>query len=111
MMAGKLDRRVGIYRAGPAGDDGFTETPGTMALLTTRAAHVAHMSGKEAIEATGKDGTLSSRFVMRWDSVTASLTELDELQHDGTRYAIVSPPVEIGRRDCVEIIAQTIGAV
>lgn len=111
MQAGKLDRRVGIYRAGPDSDDGYTSLPGEMVLLATRWCHVMPQSGREVIEASGKDGERLTRFRFRYDSVTSTLLETDELDHDGTRYAITGPLAEIGRREGVEVIAASKGAV
>ena len=111
MNAGKLDQRVAIYRAGPDTDDGYTDLPGTMALFATRWCHVVPQSGKEVIEAEGKDGQRLSRFRFRWDSVTATLSETDQLDHDGTRYAITGPMIEIGRREGVEVVAASVGDV
>lgn len=111
MDAGKLDRRVGIYRAGPATDDGYTTLPGEMAIAGTRWARVVPMSGREVIEAAGKDGLRVTRFHFRWDALTSTLTEADELEHDGERYAITGPLIELGRRDGVEVMASTIGAL
>lgn len=109
MMAGKLDRRVGIYRAGSSTDDGYQVVPGAMALVATRWCHVAHQSAREIVQADGKDGQRLTRFLFRWDDVTSSLTELDELEHDGERYAITGPLIEVGRREGVEVVAATIG--
>ena len=111
MMAGKLDRRVEIYRAAAGSDDGYTVLPGAMTHIATRWSRVLHQTGREAIEAAGKDGMQATRFHMRWDSLTSTLTELDELEHDGKRYAIVAPPNELGRREGVELTAESKGAV
>lgn len=111
MDAGRLDRRVGIYRAGPDTDDGYTSAPGEPALLATRWCQVLPQSGREVVEAAGKDGERLTRFRFRYDEVTSAILETDELDHDGTRYAITGPLIELGRREGVEIIAASKGAV
>lgn len=110
MIAGHLDRRVTIYRLGVGTDDGYTTTQ-AFNELATRWCNVMPMSGREAIEAAGKDGQRVVRFRFRRDTVTATLTEQDELEHDGVRYAITAPALEIGRREGVEVVATTVGAV
>lgn len=110
MTAGKLDRRVTIYRLGPVVDDGFSETR-EWESLGARWCQVIPMSGKEVIEADGKDGQRMTRFLFRWDSVTSGLTELDQLEHDGERYAITGPLIEIERRHWLEVVGVTVGAV
>lgn len=110
MQAGKLDRRVAIYRPGDPVDDGYTETR-PMALLDTRWCQVIPMSGREVIEAAGKDGERMTRFRFRWDEVTSTLSETDELEDGGVRYAITGPMIEIGRREGVEVVAASVGAV
>lgn len=110
MDAGKLDRRVSIYRLGEVSDDGFAETR-AFELVDTRYCQVLPQSGREVIEADGKDGQRMTRFVFRWDSITSGLTELDQLEHDGERYAITGPLIEVGRRAYVEVVASTVGAV
>lgn len=111
MQAGKLDRRVGIYRAGLPEDDGYTTLPGEPALVATRWCQVIPQTGREVIEADGKDGQRMSRFRFRWDELTSTLSETDELDHDGERYAITGPLIELGRREGVEVIAASLGAV
>lgn len=110
MNAGKMDRRVAIYRLGAAVDDGYTTTQG-LALLATRWCAVIPQTGREVIEAAGKDGQRTVRFLFRHDSVTSTITEADELQHAGTRYAITGPAIEIGRREGWEVLGASVGAV
>lgn len=110
MKAGALDRRVSIMRLGPATDDGYT-TSQPWVEIGTRWASFSPQVGKEAIEAAGKDGVEAVRFQVRHDSLTRTLTELDALEFEARRYAIIAPPVEIGRREGLEIVARSEGAV
>jgi head-tail adaptor len=110
MKAGALDRRVSIMRLGPESDDGYT-TSRPWVEIGSRWAAFLPQAGREAIEAAGKDGVEAVRFHLRHDSLTASLTELDVIEFETRRYAIVAPPIEIGRREGLEIIARGEGAV
>lgn len=110
MQAGKLDRRVTIWRLGPAIDDGYTTTPG-WEVLGVRWCAVIPQTGREVIEAAGKDGQRTVRFLFRHDSVTSTITEADQLEHDGTRYDITGPAIEIGRREGWEVLGASVGAV
>ena len=109
MQAGKRDRRVTIWRIGTGADDGYTTTD-SLAALATYWCHVAPLRGSEAIEAGGKDGQRTCRFTFLHDSVTSTITELDQLEHGGDRYAITGPALEIGRREGVEVVGVTVGA-
>lgn len=111
MKAGRFRYRVGIYRAGPETDDGYTLKDGEMTHVADRACDVIPQSGKEVIEAGGKDGQRQCRFVFRWDDLTSTLSDTDHLDHDGTRYAITGPLIERGFREGVEVVAVTVGAV
>lgn len=110
MIAGKLDRRVTLWRRGPVQDDGYGSTQ-IMEPIATRWAAVIPQTGREVIEAGGKDGERVSRFHFRYDSVTATISETDELAHDGARYAVTGPTIEIGRREGIEVLAASIGDV
>ena len=110
MNAGALDRRVTLLRLGAAVDDGYTSVQ-EFEALAVRWCRVIYQTGKEAVEAAGKDGMASVRFRVRHDSVTSTLTEQDALEYEGARYAIVAPPIELGRREGLELIAQGMGSV
>jgi head-tail adaptor len=110
MDAGALDRRVTLLRLGAAVDDGYTPTQ-EFETLAERWCKIIYQTGKEAVEAAGKDGMAAVRFRLRFDSLTRTLTEEDALEYEGARFAIVAPPLEIGRREGLELIAQGMGAV
>jgi head-tail adaptor len=110
MQAGGFDRRVTLLRLGAAVDDGYTSSQ-EFEPLADRWCKVIYQTGKEAVEAAGKDGMAAIRFRLRFDSVTRTLSEEDALEYEGARFAIVAPPLEIGRREGLELVAQGIGAV
>ncbi len=110
MKAGTLDRRLLLLRLGDPVDDGL-DVAQEFEPLAERFCKVVYQAGKEAIEAAGKDGMAAIRFHVRYDSVTRTLTEEDALEYEGAQYAIVAPPIELGRREGLELIARSIGAV
>ena len=105
VRAGRLDRRVKILRRLPAVDDGYGAQPGKFAVLFTRLASVKPKFGGEAIEAAGREGRRVMSFWMRWDSETPGILTSDALELDGTRYEITALPIEIGRREGIELLA------
>lgn len=105
VRAGRLDRRVKILRRLPDVDDGYGLQPGRLALLFARLASVKPKFGGEAIEAAGREGRTVMSFWMRHDSETRGILTSDVLELDGTRYEITAPPIEIGRREGIELLA------
>lgn len=105
IRAGRLDRRVKILRRLPDVDDGYGPRPGKFALLFTRLASVKPKFGGEAIEAAGREGRTLMSFWLRFDSQTRDILTSDALELDGTRYELTAPPIEIGRREGIELLA------
>lgn len=103
---GRLDRRVTIQRRGASVHDGYSNKPGAWADVATRWTSIKPARGGEPVEAEGLSGLAVMSFWMRWDSVTSAITERDALVHDGARFEIVAPPMEVGRREGVEIFAR-----
>lgn len=104
MKAGSLDRRVKILRRLPARDDGFATVPGEFALLAERWASVKPRPGSETTEAGGRTGHAVLSFWLRFDRVTRSIGERDALELDGRRFELIAPPLEIGRREGIELL-------
>ena len=109
MDAGGMDRRIRIERSAE-GDDGYNTTEVWETLVEVWASY-RPSAGREAREALGREATLPATFRMRWSRVTAGLTAADRLYEiiNGARFGpvfdIKSPPVEIGRREGIEIVA------
>ncbi|XUU60645.1 head-tail adaptor protein [Erythrobacter sp. HA6-11] len=104
MRAGKLDRVVAIERRGPAQHDGRSRKPGPWGTVGKRRASVQPARGRETQEAEGRSGQQPMSFWFRYDRVTSSVTEQDSLVHEGRRYEITAPPMEVGRREGIEVI-------
>lgn len=105
IRSGRLDRRVTIQRRGPDVDDGYTKKPGDWQDVATRWASVKPARGREVMEAEGQSGIAPMSFWFRYDAVTAGVTAQMALVHDGQRYEITAPAMEVGRRQGIEVIA------
>lgn len=105
ISAGRLDRRVKILRRLASSDDGYGTQPGDWALLAERWASVRPRMGKENPEAGGMTARAVTSFWLRFDEVTREITELDAVELDGVRYEIVVPPLQVGRREGIELLA------
>lgn len=105
IRAGKLDRRVTILRRGPIVDDGYQSRPGSLQPIATRSASVKPKMGREPIEAAGREGLTVMSFWMRFDSLTRTIGPSDALELDDLRYEILAPPIQVGRREGIEVLA------
>lgn len=104
IRGGQLDRRVTILRAGPSTHDGFQNLPGALAPIGTRWASVKPAMGRETVEHFQKEGRAPLSIWMRYDSLTSTIVVTDAIQLDGSRYEITAPPIEVGRREGIEMI-------
>ena len=102
MLAGQLDRRVTFYRVNDADDD-LSNNPGEPALIGHRWAQKTDVSDGEQMRAAQQGAQISSRFIVRSDSLTRSLTSQDVLGCEGRLYAIVGIKEHGGRRVGLEI--------
>lgn len=105
IRGGSLDRRVTILRQAKSTHDGLQNLPGAFAPIGTRSASVKPVTGRETVENLAKDGRSPVTIWLRFDTLTRSITERDAIEHDGKRYQIVAPPMEVGRREGIELIA------
>lgn len=100
-----LDRRVTLLRAAVV-DDGLQSGPDwdEPVTLGTVWASKADISDGERWRAGQVQAHVTTRFRLRWSSVTAGLTAKDRVTCEGRTYDIVAVK-EIGRREGVEITA------
>lgn len=104
MQAGRLDRRITLYRQGAPADDGFTSAPGPWAELASVSASFEPLSDGERVRQQQVGATVSARFQIRWSSVVADLSAEDQLEFEGRRFAI-SHVKPIGRKVGLELTA------
>lgn len=104
LAAGDLDRRITIMRA-TAADDGLSSVPGEMMPIAQRWAKKTDASDGERMRAFEQGQEITSRFVVRDDSVTRTITGKDMLVCEGRTYAISGTKEYGGRRVGIEITA------
>lgn len=104
MQAGKLDRRLDILRAALT-DDGFSSGPGTPAVIGTVWASKQDVSDGERFKNGTTDAGITTRFQVRWSSLTAGILSSDTVRCEGRTYGVVGIK-EIGRREGLEITAR-----
>jgi head-tail adaptor len=107
MQAGRLDRRLDILRAALT-DDGFATVPGDPGIIGTVWASKQDVSDGERFKNGTTDAGITTRFQVRWSSLTASITPADTLRCEGQTYGVVGIK-EIGRREGLEITARAEG--
>lgn len=103
MEAGKLDRKITIERATVTTGALGGETR-TWATYATAWAEYTPVSDGERWRAGQMGATATARFVVRWSSALALVTEADRIVHDGRTFGIVGVK-EIGRRVGIELTA------
>lgn len=101
---GSLDRRITILRA-KTEDDGLSSGPGEMKPLGKRWAKKTDVSDGERIRASEQGQEITSRFLVRDDSVTRTIDGKDMLVCEGRTYAVVGTKEYGGRRVGIEITA------
>jgi SPP1 family predicted phage head-tail adaptor len=105
MRAGKLDRRITLERFGMTYNEWNEPTSG-WSELGTRWASKNDISDGEKLRAAQVGASVTTRFQVRYDSMTKTLTAADRLTCEGREYAIVGIK-ELGRREGIEITAAT----
>ncbi|WP_420141760.1 phage head closure protein [Sphingomonas sp.] len=107
MSAGSLNWKVEILRAELA-DDGFATVDGPFEVIGTRAAAKRDVSDGERIVASQQGAEVTTRFALRYDGLTCTITASDKLRCDSVEYSI-SGVKEQGRREGIEVTAARVG--
>jgi head-tail adaptor len=107
LKAGNLDRRVTLLRRGLV-HDGLQQVEGWTAL-GTRWASRKPVPGGETGEAEGRRSFGRYSLWLRWDSLSRTLTAADAVAIDGRRFELTQPPLEISRREGVELLIEDTG--
>jgi len=103
MRAGPLDRRITIERYGITYNDD-NEPVEAWGEIGKRWASKKDVSDGEKIRAAEVGATVTTRFQVRWDSLTMTLTAADRIVCEGKTYDIAGTK-ELGRREGIEISA------
>lgn len=104
MQAGKLDRRVTLFRFGTTYDE-FNQPTESWTEIGKRWASKSDASDGEKLRAAQVGASVTTRFQMRFDSLTRTLTAADQIECEGIRYAISGVKETEGRREGIEVTA------
>ncbi len=104
LAAGDLDRRVTIMRATEV-DDGFGAVRSELEPIGQRWAKKTDINDGERIRAAQNGQEVSSRFLVRHDVLTSTITGKDAIVCEGRTYEIVDTKEYGGRRVGIEITA------
>ncbi|WP_454599119.1 phage head completion protein [Qipengyuania sp. SM2507] len=105
MRAGTLNRTVELLKRGPATDNGIEMMPGNFIVAGARLASVKPEQRAETTHALGLTGQKVLRIWLRYDSLTRTVSAKWGLRFEGQTYELAAEPIEIGRREGVELIA------
>lgn len=103
MQAGKLDRRITVQRNTPTVDGAGGEIAGWADLCTVWASK-QDVRDVERAQAAAIGASITTRFQVRWSSITSTIDVEDRILFDGRAYDVKATK-EIGRREGVEITA------
>ncbi len=104
MRGGKLDRQIILERYGIS-YDAFNQPIEGWAEIGRRWASKEDVSDGEKIRAAQVGASVSTRFRVRYDSLTWTLTGADRLICEGVEYQISGTKEGSGRRREIEITA------
>jgi head-tail adaptor len=104
LAKGKLDRRVTIERATTT-PDAHNEPVLTWGDHATRWASMRPAPGTERFQNAETAAEALMRFVFLWEDGLVLVTDRLRLEDDGRRYDVIAPPMEIGRREGLEVLA------
>lgn len=107
MTAGNLDRRI-QFRRGTEGSSGFGAGTGATTWAdygTPRWASKMDVSDRERLASSGEANELTTRFVVRFDSLTTAVKQTDRLTCEGRTFGIVAIKEMPGRKRYLEISA------
>ena len=107
LKAGNLDRRVQLLRR-VITHDGLQRVE-SWTLLGTRWASRKPLPGGERGEADGRRSFGRYSLWLRWDGLSRTLTAADAVAIDGRRFELLQPPLEISRREGVELLIEDSG--
>lgn len=104
IAAGELDRRITFYLP-KAEDDCLSRVQGASDLIGQRWAKKTDISDGERIRAAQQGQELTTRFLVRHDSLTCTITGKHSLECEGVMYQVASTKEARGRRVGIEITA------
>jgi SPP1 family predicted phage head-tail adaptor len=106
-VIGRMDRRVTIEAPVTAKDASGSVSTTWSALHSNIHARVQQAPGREALAGNALQADADVVFTVRWRT---GIDSTCRVLWDGTYYAVVGEPVQIGRQDRLEIKARRIPA-
>lgn len=104
--AGSLDRRISVQSA-PMIDDGVSSVLGPMSEVGKRWAKKTDVGDGERVRASAQGQELTTRFLVRSDSLTREIDAKYEIVCEGARYRVTGTKEYGGRGVGIEISAST----
>lgn len=104
--AGSLDRRISVQHAAMI-DDGVSSVLGPMDEVGKRWAKKTDVSDGERVRASAQGQDLTTRFLVRSDSLTREINATYEIVCEGARYRVTGAKEYGGRGVGIEITAST----
>ncbi|MDG6079756.1 head-tail adaptor protein [Erythrobacter litoralis] len=109
LRAGALDRRVELLKPGMGQDTGYT-TRNMSEVAGSRRASVKPAMGREKVQGLQLAGKAVLSIWMRSDALTRTIDETWSVRFEGDDYSLVAPPIEVGRREGVELLVERVQA-
>jgi SPP1 family predicted phage head-tail adaptor len=103
MDIGDLDRRVTLLTVSTAQDPNTGEEVETFTAGATVWGQKLDVTGRERFGASQVNAEVDTKFMLRYRT---GITPEMKLRCDGVDYDIVVPPIEIGRREWMQILAR-----
>ncbi|MFI8667150.1 head-tail adaptor protein [Qipengyuania sp. NPDC077410] len=108
LRAGALDRQITLLKPGELIDDGYTTKPGVPVIAGKRRASVKVEKGGEQFQSEQLRGKRVMSVWLRSDILTRSIAENWQVQYEGRTFDLVAPPMEVGRREGVELMIEAV---
>lgn len=106
MKPGKMDRRVSFQRYQETGRNDFNEPIMQWTALADAWASKLDVSDVEKVNAGHEQSALVSRFVIRWNPTTKTITAADRMSFDGKTWNIQGvKETAQGRNHFIEVTA------
>ena len=108
LRAGALDQRITLLKPGEPIDTGFTTKPGPPVNVGERRASVRVEKGREQFQSEQLRAKRVLSVWLRSDRLTRAIKEDWQVIYEGRTYDLVGPPMEVGRREGVELMIEAV---
>lgn len=108
VFSGQLDRRITIYSVSNTNSFGAKQKVDTS--LGTFAAKYTPKFVNEVYDKDMITAVADAEFIVRYNSVTATIKVKDAIVFEGNRYELISAPVQLGRREYLALKVRLLDA-